>query len=156
VIAGVEGLAIGIGTTMLMHCDAVVAGESAVFKTPFVDLGLCPEAASTVTMPLHLGFRQASRLLLMGDALSGRDALACGLVSSVVADGDATEAALVQARKLAEKPREALRISKQLLKAPWLDATLAALNREREAFGARLGSDDCQNALARLGSRSKG
>ncbi|WP_166268813.1 enoyl-CoA hydratase/isomerase family protein [Marinobacter caseinilyticus] len=155
VIAGVEGLAIGIGTTLLMHCDAVVAAESAVFRTPFVDLGLCPEAASTVTMPLHLGFRQASGLLLMGDTLSGSEALACGLASQLVTDGEATAAALTQARKLTGKPREALRTSKQLLKAPWQESMLAALNREREAFGARLRSDDCQQALAAIGSRKR-
>lgn len=150
VIAAVEGLAIGIGTTLLFHCDAVVAGESAVFRTPFVDLGLCPEAASTVTMPLHLGYRRAVGMLLMGDALKAGAALECGLVSAVVADGKATAEALARARDLAGKPREALRTSKRLLKAPWQDLTVQALNRERDLFTDRLRSADCRQALDAL------
>ncbi|MDX1633964.1 MAG: enoyl-CoA hydratase-related protein [Marinobacter sp.] len=150
VIAAVEGLAIGIGTTLLLHCDWVVAAESAVFRTPFVDLGLCPEAASTVTMPLHLGFRQAAGLLLMGETLTAVPARDCGLVSVVVADGEATVEALARARDLARKPRQALRTSKRLLKAPWQELTVQALNRERDTFADRLRSDDCRRALDRL------
>ncbi len=153
VIAAVEGLAIGIGTTMLLHVDAVVTGRSARFKTAFVDLGLVPEAASTVTMPLHLGARRAADLLLFGDTLSGDEAAACGLASNVVDDGQATAAALAKARALTAKPRDALRASKRLMKAPWQDQAMAALNRERDVFSERLRSDDCQQALARLGSR---
>ncbi len=153
VIAAVEGLAIGIGTTLLLHCDSVVAAESAVFRTPFVDLGLCPEAASTVTMPLHLGFRQAAGLLLMGETLEARAALACGLVSAVVPDGTAAEEALARARLLAGKPRESLRASKRLLKAPWQELTVQALNRERDVFADRLRSEDCRRALDRLPGR---
>lgn len=157
VIAAVEGLAIGIGTTLLLHCDAVVAAESAVFRTPFVDLGLCPEAASTVTMPLHLGFRQAAGLLLMGETLTAVPARECGLVSLVVADGAATGEALSRARDLANRPREALRTSKRLLKAPWQEMMVQALNRERDRFADRLRSEDCCRALDRLpGGRSQG
>lgn len=151
VVAAVEGLAIGIGTTLLLHCDAVIATPSARFKTAFVGLGLVPEAASTVTMPLHLGARRAADLLLFGDILSGEQALACGLVSELVADGQATEAALAKARKLTSQPREALRATKRLLKAPWLDMAQEALERERAVFAERLRSDDCHRALAKLG-----
>ncbi|MAA65840.1 MAG: crotonase [Alteromonadaceae bacterium] len=153
VIAGVEGRAIGIGTTMLMHCDAIIAGESATFKTPFVDLGLCPEAASTVMMPLQLGYRVATRLLILGEAIVGADALEAGLVNRLVADGSATEQALNEARALTSKPREALRVSKQLLKAPWREQAMAALNRERDQFGERLKSDECQAVLAGMKKR---
>lgn len=155
VIAAVEGLAIGIGTTLLFHCDAVVAGESAVFRTPFVDLGLCPEAASTVTMPLHIGYRHAAGMLLMGDTLKAGAALECGLVSAVVAEGQATEEALARARELATKPREALRTSKRLLKAPWQELTVQALNRERDLFADRLRSADCRQALHNLATGRK-
>lgn len=151
VIAAVEGLAIGIGTTLLLHCDAVVTGRSARFKTAFVDLGLVPEAASTVTMPLHLGSRRAAELLLFGDTLDGEQAVACGLAGTVVADGEATTAALAMARSLAAKPREALRASKRLMKAPWQSLAREALTREREVFAQRLRSEDCRQALARLG-----
>ncbi|MEP1266539.1 MAG: enoyl-CoA hydratase-related protein, partial [Marinobacter sp.] len=101
IIAAVEGLAIGIGTTLLLHCDSVIAGRSARFKTAFVDLGLVPEAASTVTMPLHLGSRRTADLLLMGDTLDGEEARECGLVSHVVDDGLAVDEALAQAGALA-------------------------------------------------------
>lgn len=151
VIAAVEGLAIGIGTTLLLHCDVVVAGRSARFKTAFVDLGLVPEAASTVTMPLHLGARKSADLLLMGDTLDGEEARECGLVSRTVADGEALPQALAQAQRLAAKPRDALVASKRLMKAPWREMVREALERERPVFAERLRSEDCRAALARLG-----
>lgn len=150
VIAAVEGLAIGIGTTLLLHCDAVIAGRSAKFKTAFVDLGLVPEAASTVTMPLHLGARRTADLLLMGETLSGEEALACNLVSKVVDDGTAVETAMDRASILAGKPREALRASKRLMKAPWRAMVEEALERERGVFAQRLRSEDCRTALENL------
>ncbi|MBS8240188.1 crotonase [Marinobacter lipolyticus] len=153
VIAAVEGLAIGIGTTLLLHCDLVIAGRSARFKTAFVDLGLVPEAASTVTMPLHLGARKSAELLLMGDTLDGEEARECGLVSRTVADGEALAQALAQAERLAAKPRDALVASKRLLKAPWREMVREALERERTVFAERLRSEDCRAALARLGKR---
>ncbi|MGM0768114.1 MAG: enoyl-CoA hydratase/isomerase family protein [Pseudomonadota bacterium] len=153
VIAAVEGLAIGIGTTLLLHCDAVVAGRSARFKTAFVDLGLVPEAASTVTMPLHLGARRSADLLLMGDTLDGEEARECGLVSRTVTDGQAVTQALAQAERLADKPRDALIASKRLIKAPWREMIREALERERPVFGERLRSADCRAALARMGKR---
>lgn len=153
VIAAVEGLAIGIGTTLLLHCDLVIAAHSARFKTAFVDLGLVPEAGSTVTMPLHLGARRTADLLLMGEVLSAGEARECGLVSRTVDDGQAVEQALVQAGRLAAKPREALIASKRLIKAPWREMVREALERERPVFGERLRSEDCRTALARLGKR---
>lgn len=153
VIAAVEGLAIGIGTTLLLHCDLVIAGRSALFKTAFVDLGLVPEAASTVTMPLHLGARKSAELLLMGDTLDGEDARECGLVSRTVADGEALPQALAQAERLADKPRDALVASKRLMKAPWREMVREALERERPVFAERLRSEDCRAALARMGKR---
>lgn len=153
VIAAVEGLAIGIGTTLLLHCDTVIAGRSASFKTAFVDLGLVPEAASTVTMPLHLGARRSADLLLMGDTLNGEEARECGLVSRTVEDGQAVAQALVQAERLAAKPRGALIASKRLIKAPWREMIREALERERPVFGERLRSEDCRAALARMGKR---
>lgn len=153
VIAAVEGLAIGIGTTLLLHCDAVIAGRSARFRTPFVDLGLVPEAASTVTMPLHLGARRSADLLLMGETLNGEEARECGLVSRVVEDGEAVATALAQAERLAAKPRDALIASKRLIRAPWRVMIRDALERERPVFGERLGSADCRAALARMDKR---
>lgn len=153
VIAGVEGLAIGIGTTMLLHCDSVVTARNAKFKTAFVDLGLVPEAASTVTMPLHLGMRRAVDLLLLGEVLTGEEARECGLASTVVDDGNAVEQAMTLARRLADKPRDALRASKRLIRAPWREQVKEALERERPVFFERLRSDDCRAALERLARR---
>tara|TARA_R110000824_G_scaffold28711_4_gene96250 strand:- start:515 stop:1255 length:741 start_codon:yes stop_codon:yes gene_type:complete len=153
VIAAVEGLAIGIGTTLLLHVDVVVAAESAKFKTAFVDLGLVPEAASTVTMPLHLGARKATDLLLLGDVISGSDARDCGLASRLVGDGQALSEALVIAGNLASKPREALRASKRLIRAPWREQVERALERERKVFTERLRSEDCRAALDKLARR---
>ncbi|WP_417543204.1 enoyl-CoA hydratase/isomerase family protein [Marinobacter sp.] len=153
VIAAVEGLAIGIGTTLLLHVDVVVATENAKFKTAFVDLGLVPEAASTVTMPLHLGTRKATDLLLLGDVISGREARDCGLVSRLVGDGQALSEALVIAGNLASKPREALRASKRLIRAPWREQIERALERERKVFTERLRSEDCRAALDKLARR---
>lgn len=153
VLVAAEGLAIGIGTTMLLHVDAVYAGASTRFKTAFVDLGLVPEAGSTVTMPLHLGSRRAADLLLMGDVLDAAEAAEIGLISRAVDDGKALETAIAAAEKLAAKPRGALQASKRLIKAPWHDMTKAALEREREVFAERLRSEDCQAALARMGKK---
>lgn len=153
VLAAVEGLAIGIGTTMLLHCDAVIAGRSAKFKTAFIDLGLVPEAASTVTMPLHLGARKAAELLLLGEVFDGERASECGLITRAVDDGQALAEAGRLAANLATKPREALRASKRLLRAPWQESIQAALERERAVFAERLRSDDCQSALAAMQRR---
>lgn len=153
VIAAVEGLAIGIGTTMLLHVDVVVAAESATFKTAFVDLGLVPEAGSTVTMPLHLGARKTTDLLLLGEVITGNEAKECGLASRVVEDGQAVAEALTLAGSLASKPREALRASKRLIRAPWREETKQAMERERIVFAERLLSDDCRAALDKLAQR---
>ncbi|GAB2801786.1 enoyl-CoA hydratase-related protein [Halomonas shantousis] len=150
VIASVKGLAIGIGTTLLMHCDFVIAGRSAVFRTPFVDLGLCPEAASSFLMPLMLGYRKANELLLLGEALDAETALRHDLINWVVED-DALEATTREmAQRLAAKPRESVRLSKALLRRAWAAQVKETLEIEREHFGERLKSDDCQAALRRF------
>lgn len=153
VIAGVEGLAIGIGTTLLLHVDVVVTGKSTKFKTAFIDLGLVPEAASTVTMPMHLGSRKATDLLLLGEEINGDQAKEFGLASKVVNDGDAVAAALKIGNHLAGKSREALRASKQLIRAPFRKLLKEALERERVVFSERLRSEDCQAALDTLMDR---
>lgn len=153
VIAAVEGIAIGIGTTLLLHCDQVIAAESALFKTPFVDIGVTPEAASTVMGPLRMGYRRATDLLVFGEPLNGKAAHEAGLVSRVVWDGQAIPEALKAARKLTEKSRDALRESKRLLRAPWIDQALAALERERDVFSERLRSEECRGILERMGKR---
>jgi enoyl-CoA hydratase/carnithine racemase len=153
VVAAVRGLAVGIGTTLLLHCDFVLADRSARFRTPFVDLGLCPEAASSFLMPLMLGFRRASDLLLAGDSLDAEEALRCDLVSRLCEEGELQSAALELATRLAAKPRESLRLSKSLMRRYWREAVAEALEIERGHFTERLQSDDCKAALDRFFNR---
>lgn len=154
VVAAVQGLAVGIGTTLLLHCDFVLAERGARFRTPFVDLGLCPEAASSLLMPLMLGFRRASDLLLAGEALSAEEALRCDLVSRLCEGDELQTAALELATRLAAKPAESLRLSKSLMRRYWRDAVAEALEIEREHFSERLRSDDCREALERFFNRA--
>ena len=153
VIAGVEGLAIGIGTTLLLHVDVVVTGKNTKFKTAFIDLGLVPEAASTVTMQMHIGARKTIDLLVLGVEINGDQAKEFGLVNKVVNDGEAVATALEIANSLAGKSREALRASKQLIRAPFRKLLKEALERERVVFSERLRSEDCQAALNSLMNR---
>lgn len=155
-VAAVNGLAIGIGTTMLPHCDFVYAGRSAVFRTPFVDLGLCPEAASSLLLPLVAGPRRAADLLLAGEAMNAEEAAACGLVSRVVDDAETEAQALAQAERLARKPVASVRLTKRLLRRFWAAAMAETLDYEREQFAARLKSEDAQAALAAFFARSSG
>ncbi len=154
-VAAVDGPAVGVGVTMLAHCDVVVASARARFVLPFVDLGLVPEAASTLLLPLLVGPARASRWLLLGEPIDATTALEAGLVSEL-AEPDALEAkARAFAEALAAKPPEALRQTKRLLRAAWADATRAALAREGEAFAERLRSPEAARAFqAFLGRKS--
>ena len=116
IVAAVNGMAVGIGTTMLLHCDYVVAGEGATFSVPFVNLGLCPEAASSLLLPAAIGYRRAAEMLLFGDRIDARKALEWDLVNAVVPDAEVLETGRRRAQALAAKPAEALRTTKALLK----------------------------------------
>lgn len=153
VVAAVSGLAVGIGTTMLLHCDFVLADRTARFRTPFVDLGLCPEAASSLLMPLMLGFRRANDLLLAGETLDAEAALRCDLASRLCEAGELQAAALELANRLADKPAESLRLSKSLIRRHWREAIASTLDIERDHFGQRLQSEDCRAALERFFNR---
>jgi enoyl-CoA hydratase/carnithine racemase len=127
-VAAVNGLAIGIGTTLLLHCDFAYAAESATFRMPFVAIGIAPEYCSTYLLPAMLGHRRAAELLYTSDKFDARKALDCGLVNAVVPD--ALEAALAQARVLAEQPPSALRTCKRLLREGLHAPAMAAFDRE--------------------------
>jgi enoyl-CoA hydratase/carnithine racemase len=153
VVAAVRGNAVGIGTTMLLHCDAVVASATARFRLPFATLGLVPEAASSLLLPLTVGRARASWLLSTGDVFSGTEAHAMGLVNQL-ADDEATDAAAVDAAaKLAELPPIALRETKRLMKAPWEAQVKHQMAVEAEAFAQRLASDEFRAAAMKLLSR---
>lgn len=146
VVSGVDGLAIGIGTTLHLHCDLTVASDRSLFKTPFVDLALVPEAGSSLLAPRVMGHQRAFALLALGEGFSATQAREAGLVWKVTAP-DAVEAeTLSLAAKLAAKPPEALAIARNLMRgAP--DAVLGRIGEEAEQFAARLKSAEARAAF---------
>jgi len=144
-VAAVAGVAIGIGTTMLLHCDLVYAAPSARFKTPFVDLALVPEAGSSILLPALVGARRAAQLLLLGEQLDAQVALDWGLINGVTDDPDAAAAAA--ARKLAACAPGALRATKALTRRATREAVLEAMRCEGEAFAERLRSPEAMEAF---------
>lgn len=155
-IAAVQGNAVGIGTTMLLHCDLVIAEESARFSLPFVDLGLVPEAASSLLLPRLAGRRLAARYLLLGEPFGARDALEFGLVSHVVADGTADEALADVTRRLLSKPREALSLTQKLLRQGSTEEILERMKLEGDLFSERLQSAEVAEAIAAFFQRKSG
>jgi enoyl-CoA hydratase/carnithine racemase len=144
-VAAVSGVAIGIGTTMLLHCDLVYAAPSARFKVPFVDLGLVPEAGSSVLLPALIGPRRAAQMLLLSEQVDAPTALDWGLVNSVVDDpGAAAHAAAV---RLASSAPGALRLTKSLIRRAHRDGVLEAMRIEGEAFAERLRSPEAMEAF---------
>lgn len=137
-VAAVSGAAVGIGTTMLLHCDLVYASDTALFSLPFVDLGLCPEAASSLLLPQRLGHQRASAALLLGEPLSAQAALDAGLVNAVVPAAEVTALAQTQAQKLAAKPLGAVLETKRLIKEGQQQAVLTHMGAEEAVFGRLL------------------
>jgi enoyl-CoA hydratase/carnithine racemase len=145
VIAGVNGVAVGIGTTLLLHCDLAYAVPAARFQMPFVNLALVPEFASSLLLAQLIGTRRAAELLMLGEAFSAEAALEYGLLNAVVAPESLTETVAGKAKALAAKPPAALRETKRLLRAE-LPQITARIAREAEAFGGRLRSPEFAEA----------
>jgi enoyl-CoA hydratase/carnithine racemase len=155
-VAGVDGPAVGIGTTLLLHCDLVVASTRARFVLPFVNLGLVPEAASSLLLPLVAGPQRAAEWLLLGEPFGAEAAAQAGLVNRVV-DPEAIEATtLGLGEALARRPREAVRLSKALLRAGQRDAVQAAMSREGDLFIERLRAPETIAAMSAFLSRRGG
>lgn len=148
VIAAVAGPAIGVGTTVLFHCDLVFATQDLMLKTPFVDLALVPEAASSLLMPRTLGTQRASGMLLLGEPMSAEDAYNAGLVNRIVPSGELLSTALATALALAEKPPEAVRITKALIRKTERDLVADRLQEEGELFMQRLTSPEALEAFS--------
>jgi len=148
VVAAVTGAAVGIGTTLLLHCDYVVAGESAKLSVPFVNLGLCPEGASSLLLPLLVGYQRAAELLLFGEAIDAMQAREWGLVNRVVADELAISTGQARAQALAAKPPTALRAAKSLLKRRLAPLILHTIDEEVASFGELLGGPEAKEALS--------
>jgi enoyl-CoA hydratase/carnithine racemase len=136
-VAAVQGQAIGIGTTMLLHCDFVFLEPDAKLKMPFVDLALVPEAGSSLLVPNLIGYRRAAELLLLGDSVDAARAVALGLANSVVAAGEALPAARALAARLAQKPAGALLATKALMRSETRDV-LGRMDEENRSFSERL------------------
>jgi len=146
-VAGVRGAAIGIGTTLLLHCDVVLASATARFQLPFVQLGLVPEAASSLLLPAMAGRLRASWWLLTGEGFDAEAAFAAGLITRLVADGTLDAELGAAAARLAALPPAAVRQTKALLRAPQQAAVREAMTREVEAFGAQLTSAEAREAF---------
>lgn len=146
-IAAVNGPAIGVGLTMLLHCDIAYAAASADFRCPFTQLGLVPEAGSSLTLPAVVGRSMANDILLAGRILSADEALACGLVSRVVTEGSVLEAAMQTARKIAASPPNAVLKSKALINHS-RDVIAAQMQAEGKIFAEQLQSEEFAEAAA--------
>jgi len=153
-VAAVRGDAVGIGTTMLLHCDQAVAAEDAAFATPFVSLGLVPEAASSLLAPRAMGAQRAFSLLVMGERLDARAAAACGLVSHVRPPEAVESQAQDIARRIADLPPEAVRLSRRLIRGAPQDI-LARIEEEAALFKARLASPEAKTAFAAFFARRR-
>jgi enoyl-CoA hydratase/carnithine racemase len=153
IVAAVRGAAIGIGTTLLLHCDLVYASPTIQLRLPFIALGLVPEAASSVLLPRRIGRARAGAALYLGEPIDAAAALAAGIVTAIVADDKLDARAADAARTIAAKPRAAVRETKRLLGAD-RDTILAALQREGESFRARLDSDEARAAMGAFFARA--
>jgi len=151
-VAGVDGMAIGVGTTMLLHCDHVIASQNASFLTPFVDLGLVPEAGSSLLAPRLIGHQRAFSLLAMGEKFTPQMAKDAGLVSLIVSSDDLETTATDAARAIASKPPEAMAITRTLVRGDRSDI-LSRMHEEAELFGQRLQSDEAKKAFMAFMSR---
>ncbi len=147
VVAVVRGHAIGIGTTMLLHCDLVYAADDARLQLPFVNLGLCPEYASSYLVPRLVGQQKAAELFLLGEPFSGADAAELGLVTQSVPWDELTEYARAKITRLALQPPGAVRRTKALLRAATSVALDSSLNAEYAGFAAGLESDECKESV---------
>ncbi|MDB5753775.1 MAG: enoyl-CoA hydratase [Massilia sp.] len=147
VVAAVAGAAIGIGTTMLMHCDLVYAADNAKFSMPFVQLGLCPEFASSVLFPAIAGYPRAAEKLLLGEAFLAQEAYQMGLVSKVLPLDELIPFATRQAAKLVALPAASIRATKGLMKRARSGEIEAALTAEIELFSAMLRAPEAKEAF---------
>jgi enoyl-CoA hydratase/carnithine racemase len=147
-IAAVNGVAAGIGVTLLLHCDLVYARSGAILLLPFVNLGLCPEAGSSLLLPRRVGYPRAAELLLLGEPFTAEQALAWGLINGIGADAGATlELALAKARRLARQPAAAVRLAKALLKRTDAETLRDTMALESQHFIDLLGSPEAMAAL---------
>lgn len=153
-VSAVDGIAVGIGTTINLHCDLTFATPRTEFKTPFVDLGLVPEAGSSLLAPAVLGRQQAFALLGLGQGFSADRARETGLIYAVVSEEELESAALAAADAIAAKPPEALKIARDLMRGS-REEVVARIKEEGTHFRARLKSDEAREAFVAFMNRKK-
>jgi enoyl-CoA hydratase/carnithine racemase len=153
-ISGVDGIAVGIGATLNLHCDLTFATPRSVFRTPFVDLGLVPEAGSSLLAPALLGPQLAFAMLALGEDLTAERALRAGLIYAVVEEDRLEAASLEAADRVAAKPPEALRIARDLMRGSRA-VLIARIEEEIAHFDARLRSNEARAALTAFMTRKK-
>ncbi len=154
-VAAVCGPAVGVGTTMLLHCDLVIAGDNAQFSLPFVQLGLVPEAASSLLLPELFGYQRAAERLLLGEPFGADEALELGLVGAVLPADAVAGHARVQAGKLVALPAAAVRATKRLMKHGRIGAIESRMQLEGEEFRERLQSPEAREAFAAFFERRR-
>jgi enoyl-CoA hydratase/carnithine racemase len=153
-LSGVDGIAVGIGTTINLHCDLTYATSRTVFRTPFVDLGLVPEAGSSLIAPALMGRQQAFALLGLGEGFSAERAKALGLIYEIAEEAALEDTVLAAAEQVAAKPPGALKIARDLMRGP-REELIARINEESALFKERLKSDEARTALIAFMSRKK-
>jgi enoyl-CoA hydratase/carnithine racemase len=155
VIAAVNGVAIGIGVTLLLHSDLVYAGKGTRLQMPFANIGICPEFASTYLLPRIMGNARAAELLMFGETFSADKALEYGLVNVVLADAEVEPYALQRALKLAQQPPNALRVTKKMMRR-WTESTvLDAIKLEADHLIPMLGQEEAQEAMTAFMQKRK-
>ncbi|WP_416065596.1 crotonase/enoyl-CoA hydratase family protein [Rhizobium sp. ZK1] len=145
-VSGIDGLAIGIGTTLNLHCDLTIASDRSQFRTPFVDLALVPEAGSSLIAPRIMGHQRAFAMLVAGEAFTAGDAKEAGLIWKVTTPEEVESQAIAAAAKLAAKPPEALKIARDLVRGP-REEIIARIDEEVRHFAARMRSDEARAAF---------
>lgn len=155
VVAAVSGAAVGIGTTLLLHCDLVYAADNAKFSMPFSQLGLCPEFSSSLLLPQLAGYQRAAEKLMLGEPFLADEALAMGLVSKVLPLADLLSFASAQAAKLAALPASSIRATKRLMKAGHTAAVEAKMIEESKQFGEMLTAPEAKEAFTAFFQKRK-
>ena len=155
VVAAVNGVAVGIGVTLLLHSDLVYAGQNARLQMPFVNIGICPEFASTYILPRLMGHVRAVELAMLGEPFTAAKALEYGLVNAVLPDAEVDAHALERARKLAQQPPNALRVTKRLLKRWTLETAQEAIKLEADHFIPMLGQPEALEAMGAFMQKRK-
>jgi enoyl-CoA hydratase/carnithine racemase len=150
-VAAVTGLAVGVGTTMLLHCDLVYIADTARLSTPFVNLALVPEAASSMLLPARIGHVRAFAMFTLGESISGSEAFALGLANKVLPKDEVLQAATAAAETLASRPSGSIIATKKLMRE--MEAILSRMNAESQIFNERLRTDEAREAFTAFAER---